>query len=157
MATPVLIALIASLTVFAASSSLESANSTPVAEEPAEAAPPDPEPEPELSRSEQIDQLMADEGYSPAVAGDYYYRALDPSEFTCGSFDCLYYAIYTVNGCARGIYVAASIETDGGVSVGQSNDITAGLPPEGQAVVELTDYTGNGSRFRLTDMHCMGG
>jgi len=99
---------------------------------------------------------MAEQGYTPAVQGDIYFRALDPSEFTCGTFDCIYYALVTVDGCSSGIYVAASIETEGGVSVGQANDITAGLQPEGQAVVELNDYTGNGSVFRLTDVHCMG-
>lgn len=154
---PILLAIFATAALSIAGGSVDSVDSTPNAPA-AEGQPQQTEPPaPELSRTEQIDQLMAEQGFSSAVAGDIYYRALDPSEFTCGSFDCLYYAIYTVDGCASGIYVAASIETEGGVSVGQSNDITAGLPPEGQAVVELTDYTGNGSGFRLTEMHCMGG
>lgn len=139
-------------------SSDETADTKSASSVPASASTPAAPPAPVIpqkSAAEVEDDSMEAQGFRAAVSGELYVRALNTSDFTCGYSPCLYYEVVTIPGCPNGVYVAASVETADGVSVGMANDITAGLRPRQSALVNLEDYQGTGGRFRITDVNCM--
>ena len=106
--------------------------------------------------ADRMDELMTGAGFQIGEAGNIYYQPMPEGTFTCGAYDCIGYSVMAVNGCAGGVYFAASIETDDGISVGMANEITAALTKGQTATVLLEDYSGNGTKFRATDARCMG-
>jgi hypothetical protein len=98
--------------------------------------------------------IMGTAGYSPGGTG-VYFKFAAPSDYTCGSFECVYVTIMTTDPCNAGVYVAAS-KMRGGTSIGFTNAITAGMPAFGSASVLLQDTSNSGVSFQLTDVHCMG-
>lgn len=115
----------------------------------------EPAQAPQKSAAEIRDKSMTAQGYKVGQSGDVYFKAAEPGASACGSFRCLSYSVLSLNGCPAGIYMAASIE-NGDISVGKTNSITAGLQAEQVAIVRLEDYTNAGSKFRVTEVTCLG-
>lgn len=108
-------------------------------------------------QSDSVKRQMEAQGWTQ-FAGDFYYQYADKSEYTCGYSNCSYVHVTTMapNGCAGGLYVAATIDR-GGASVGMTNSITAALTQGKDAIVKLEDHTGAGDKIGLTDLHCLHG
>ena len=107
-----------------------------------------------LQASEDATYALA--GYKTAGAGTgLHYKFADNGSYTCGYFSCTFVEIIASKGCNAGVYIAASI-LRGGTSIGFTNGISAGLPPDGSASVLLQNTSGDGDTFSLTDVHCMG-
>lgn len=90
-------------------------------------------------------------------AGDYYFRYADKSEYDCSYSRCVVVRVKTMNaaGCPDGLYLEATVDAGVG-SVGRTNSITASLPQAKEAIVKLTDTSGMGEKFALTELHCLG-
>lgn len=108
-------------------------------------------------QSDSVKTQMEAQGWTQ-FAGVFYYQYADKSEYTCGYSNCSYVHVTTMapNGCAGGLYVAATIDR-GGSSVGMTNSITAALTQGKDAIVKLEDHTGAGDKIGLTDLHCLRG
>lgn len=105
-------------------------------------------------RADNEIKQMTTQGWESAGDQLYFYY-LDHSQFTCGSWKCTYLDVVSMaaNGCPGGIYIAASIDR-GNVSIGSTNEFTAGLPKGKVARVKLQDTSNRGEGFQLTEMNC---
>ncbi|QYF88455.1 hypothetical protein [Arthrobacter sp. PAMC25284] len=104
---------------------------------------------------DDIKAQMADQGWTH-FSGDIYYQYADTSEFTCGYFRCTMVHVTTLaeNGCPGGLYVEATVDK-GTMNIGRTNDVTAALPRAKDAIVKLTDTTGQADAISLTDVRCL--
>lgn len=108
------------------------------------------------ARTDSEIRQMADQGWESA-GNQLYFHYLDHSQFSCGSWKCTYLDVVSMatNGCPAGIYLAASIDR-GNVSIGSTNEFTAGVPKGKVARVKLEDTSNRGEGFQLTTMTCHG-
>lgn len=108
----------------------------------------------EQARTESEIKQMEAQGWTSA-GSQMYFKYLDHSKFTCGSWKCTYLDVVSMalNGCPGGIYVAVSIDRGEG-SIGSTNEITAGLPNGKVARVKLEDTSNQGDGFQITKMNC---
>lgn len=109
--------------------------------------------EPQQEPQKTADEIWKDKGFEVAEPGNLYVPAMDTSEFTCGYAPCLYYQVYTVDGCPNGLYLEASV-LQGGAVVGMSNDMVSGVRPGESAVLELEAYGHDSVQFRINDLSC---
>jgi cytoskeletal protein RodZ len=109
-----------------------------------------------LAPYDRIKPQMEAQGWTQ-FSGAFYYQYADPSEFSCGYFQCIVVHVTTMaeNGCPGGLYVEATVDM-GSATVGRANSITAALTKGKDAIVKLQDNTGQGDKIGVTDIHCLG-
>lgn len=98
------------------------------------------------------DSFYASIGYEN-VGNNVYFHWLDPSEYSCGNWDCGGFAVIAVDGCPSGLYLEAGIMS-GGTQVGWTNNAFAGLAPGGTAAGVFEMISASGDSFSLTDVNC---
>lgn len=104
-----------------------------------------------------ISPQMEAQGWT-LFSGDFYYQYADKSEYSCGYYGCLVAHVTTMapNGCPGGLYVEATIQR-GAANVGRTSAVTGTLSKGQDAIVKLTDTTGQGDQIGLTGIRCLRG
>jgi hypothetical protein len=110
-----------------------------------------------LASKPNIRPQMEAQGWT-LFAGDFYYQYADKSEYTCGYYSCLMAHVTTMadTGCPGGLYVEATVDR-GATNVGRTNAVTGALTKGKDAIIRLTDTTGQGDKIGLTGIKCLGG
>lgn len=98
------------------------------------------------------DQVYADAGFEN-VGSDVYFAWADSSNFTCGRYDCIAFAVVAAEGCPGGMYLEAAIMR-GGTQVAWTNETFSGLGKGDSASGFFDDIYGQGDSFRLTEVNC---
>lgn len=89
-----------------------------------------------------------------ADPGEFYFQFMDSADFTCGHFNCIGVAVFTVSGCPSGAYVEASVLDDDGVVVDYTNLRIGALAPEETGAGLLETTTDWASTFRISKANC---
>lgn len=112
------------------------------------------EREAEVAAQARRDDAMASIGFDP-VADGVYFKWLEDSEFQCGYWDCIGFAIGVSGTSCSSIYVEANIYA-GETVVDWTNARVGSLSDGTFATGIFEDVRGAGDSFGLTEVNCLG-
>lgn len=115
-----------------------------------------PAPEVTLTREEQLDKSMLEQGWDVYQSGQVYFQFADPSTYTCGYTGCTYVGIVSMDGCRGGFYVKIDVLSDQGTPIGWTNQISASANPEEPVTVRLDILESNAGGVRMAEINCLG-
>lgn len=88
-------------------------------------------------------------------SGTLYFRYMGSDEFTCGYWNCVGVAVYTMDGCPGGVYLDASVLDSSGTVVGYANTQIGPLRADEQGAELLETTVDWSDSFRVETVNCM--